>query len=125
MSLFDELLTTSSRRVPYGNVRMIDSRMWDPNWRYGGSYRALVSALNYGVGETKAINMASQESYFWGRGSHPAKVLKTLEHMSPTQIYGRVHKWVMSFTKAEGTYAQIIGKWMRNFAEGPSGHAMD
>ena len=72
--LLPPVTSSSNRPIPYGgNIQRIDSRAWDPNWEYRNAYRALVNSLYTGLGIfpesnfTKAINLASQESYFWGR----------------------------------------------------------
>ena len=68
MGLRDRHLT-----IPTHNVRMIDSRAFDPNWVHAGNFKWLVNhidtaAFGFTLGlnnRSKSLTLASQQSYYW------------------------------------------------------------
>ena len=60
-------------RIPTHNVRMIDSRAFDPNWVHAGKFKWLVNHIDTAVfgftlglnNRSKSLTLASQQSYYW------------------------------------------------------------
>ena len=80
----------------------IDSRMWDPEWKaeYGASYNNLTRALNFAFNLSlprwqkdayleRAQTLASEISFYWGKGSEPTGKLSSLKNLSPGVILAR------------------------------------
>ena len=100
-ALFTALYDERTRR-PYHNIGMIDSRAWDPNWEHRRAYRTLVNIteniLGYGHAWSNARTLASNTSYWWGRGSLPADVVSKLSNFSPQEVHRRIVFFVNRLT---------------------------
>lgn len=112
LRILRRLLSPRPHYIPYDSIGMIDSRMWDPEWKatYGRPYNSLVNALSYGLdgNRNKAMSVASGESYWWGRrGGQPQGMLARFDNMTPDQVVNRLQDWVLRMTRGE-TLDQIL-----------------
>ena len=114
--------------IPYDNIAMIDSRMWDPKWRntYGSSYNTLVTANSALMGGGRknlgrAYSLASGESYFWGaRGGRPVGVLKALSNVNPRDVARRVRTLLRNLISGDDLEERIV-ILLRTLGYGPDG----
>ena len=96
-SIVDSMLTGGARVMPYDSIGALDSRLWDPEWsaKYGTRFTSLWRMLSYSLGDsTKAMTVASGESYWWGdRGGRPSVHLASFDNMTFTQVVNRINDW--------------------------------
>ena len=92
-------LIVGNPQIPYDSIGAIDSRMWDPEWRYRRQYNVLSWALGWFLSDTnKGRSVASGESYYWGRGREPSHNLvsfvsmRWLDGMTPSQVRARINE---------------------------------
>ena len=88
-----KLFVINPIRVPSHGIKMVDSRMWDPNWRDKASWRATARIMRSTVVPSqtqfdlhRAQTIASQESYRWGRGSVPVATLARVVNMELEEL---------------------------------------
>ena len=87
MDIVREFLNTRvSEKHPYDNSQKINSQMWNPEWKYHRHYNALVHVLAWVFGYKRAYNIASEQSYWWGRGQEP-NLLASIVSMSANQLW--------------------------------------
>ena len=84
----------------------IDSRYWDPNWKYRNDFTGLYNLLRYSFSHVNASNIASFESYTWGRGGTP--VLRFASFVNPQvaaermqQLFDRLRQSILNLDVRE------------------------
>ena len=92
--------------VPYDNIARIDSRAWDPNWKYRDKYMHLARVMNFGLNNSsKAYSVASGESYMWGRSGRPVAILAQFDKMGIDAMIKRI--------RALFTFQDSFIDWLR------------
>ncbi len=100
------------------NISIIDSRMWDPEWRYKNSYITLANSLNFAFRDrAKANTTASFESYYWGRGRTPTLVLKRFSEMAPDRVIARIANWFHRLEGGGTTLGEMVSNFLNSFGD--------
>jgi hypothetical protein len=72
--------------LPYDNITRLDSRAWDPDWRYREEYGVLRRIWG--------DKIATRESYYWGRTQAPRRMFAWFIELPADRFMKKVKKWV-------------------------------